>query len=106
MLINSDSICLRACVRKGKLPVVKHNVGKEHMSLIAALVPNQKLHVGGQDKAFNSERVLSFRSCLRRRYERKNLIFILDRATIHRNQEATSRSAIIYSQELNPIIDR
>lgn len=46
------------------------------MSVIAAMAPNGRLYVGGQNKAYNGEGVVGFLEYLCRRYRRKSLIVI------------------------------
>ena len=104
----------RTWAPKGQTPVIEEKAGKEHLSLIAAMAPNGQLHVGGQDKAYNSEDVIGFLEYLCRRYRRKNLILIWDGATIHRSQaikeflaRKKGRIHLValpgYSPELNPV---
>ena len=89
-------------------------MGKEHLSLIAAMAPNGRLYVGGQDKAYNSEGVIDFLEYLCRRYRSKDLMVIWDGATIHRSQaikdfltRKKGRVHLValpgYSPELNPV---
>lgn len=76
----------RTWAPKGQTPVIEEKAGKEHLSLIAAMAPNGRLYVGGQDKAYNGEGVVGFLEYLCRRYRKKNLVVIWDGATIHRCQ--------------------
>ncbi|WP_229599749.1 IS630 family transposase [Runella slithyformis] len=104
----------RTWAPKGKTPIIEEKAGKEHLSLIAAMAPNGRLYVGGQDKAYNSEGVVDFLEYLCRRYRSKDLIVIWDGATIHRSQaikdflaRKKGRVHLValpgYSPELNPV---
>lgn len=62
------------------------------MSVIAAMAPNGRLYVSGQNEAYNGEGIVGFLDYLCRKYRRKNLIVIwqgrlADGATIHRCHE-------------------
>ena len=84
------------------------------MSVIAAMAPNGRLYVSGQNKSYNGEAVVGFLEYLCRKYRRKNLIIIWDGATIHRCHEVKDflarkkgRVHLValpgYSPELNPV---
>ena len=61
---------------RGQTPVIEEKAGKEHLSLIAALAPNGRLYLSGQDKSFDSVGVIGFLEYLCRRYRKKDLIVI------------------------------
>ncbi len=82
--------------------------------MIAALAPNGRLYLSGQDKSFDSDGVIGFLEYLCRRYRKKDLIVIWDGATIHRSQaikdflkSKPGRIHLValpgYSPELNPV---
>lgn len=89
------------------------------MSVIAAMAPNGRLYVSGQNKSYNGEAIVGFLEYLSRKYRRKNLIIIwqgrlADGATIHRCHEVKDflarkkgRVHLValpgYSPELNPV---
>lgn len=66
----------RTWAPRGQTPVIEEKSGREHLSLIAALAPNGRLYLSGQDKAFKSEQVVEFLEYLCRRYRKKDLIVI------------------------------
>jgi len=99
---------------RGQTPVLLEQAGRSHLSLIAAIAPNGRLYVSGQDQAFCSEDVLRFLAYLCRRYRKRNLLVIWDGAAIHRSQAVrdwlTKRPGRVhlerlpaYSPELNPV---
>lgn len=61
---------------KGQTPVLLEQAGRSHLSLIAAIAPNGRLYVSGQDQAFSSADVLWFLAYLCRRYRKRNLLMI------------------------------
>lgn len=88
--------------------------GRAHLSLIAAIAPNGRIYVGGQDQAFSSEDVLWFLDRLCSRYRKRNLLVIWDGAAIHRSQAVKDwlgqrpgrvhlERLPAYSPELNPV---
>ena len=109
----------RTWAPRGQTPVIEEKAGKEHMSVIAAMAPNGRLYVSGQNKSYNGEAVVGFLEYLCRKYRRKNLIIIwqgrlADGATIHRCHEVKDflarkkgRVHLValpgYSPELNPV---
>lgn len=104
----------RTWAPRGQTPVITEKAGRDHLSLIAAMAPNGRLYVGGQDAAFNGADVVWFLEKLCRRYRRKNLLIIWDGATIHKNEQIKSflrrkkgrihlQTLPAYSPELNPV---
>ena len=104
----------RTWAPRGQTPVIEEKAGKDHMSVIAAMPPNGRLYVSGQNKAYNGEGIVGFLEYLCRKYRRKNLIVIWDGATIHRCHEVKDflsrkkgRVHLValpgYSPELNPV---
>ncbi|WP_245564852.1 IS630 family transposase [Spirosoma panaciterrae] len=100
--------------KKGETPVLVEQAGRDHLSLIAAIAPNGRLYVGGQDRPFRSEDVIWFLERLCSRYRKRNLLVVWDGAAIHRSQaikDWLSRKAgrvhlerlPAYSPELNPV---
>lgn len=45
---------------KGKTPVLREQAGRDHLSLIAAIAPNGRIYVGGQDHSFSGEDIVWF----------------------------------------------
>lgn len=99
---------------KGQTPVVIEQAGRAHLSLIAAIAPNGRLYVGGQDRPFSSEDVIWFLEKLCSRYRKRDLLVIWDGAAIHRSQAVkdwlSRKSGRVhleripaYSPELNPV---
>lgn len=104
----------RTWAPRGQTPVIEHKAGREHMNLIAAMAPNGRLYVGGQNRAYNGEGVVGFLEYLCRKYRRKNLIVVWDGASIHNCREVkdflTQKKGRVhlvalpgYSPELNPV---
>jgi transposase len=84
------------------------------LSLIAAIAPNGRLYLAGQDHPFTSENIVWFLSKLCWHYRRQNLLLIWDGAAIHRSQAVKdwliSKPGRVhlerlptYSPELNPV---
>ena len=99
---------------RGQTPVVVEQAGRAHLSLIAAIAPNGRLYVAGQDQSFTSEDIVWFLSKLCSRYRKRDLIVIWDGASIHRSEvvktflkERPCRVHLerlpAYSPELNPV---
>ncbi|WP_425276938.1 transposase [Spirosoma oryzicola] len=70
----------------GQPPTVVEQAGRTHLSLIAAIAPNGRLYVGGQDQAFTSEDIVWFLDKLCGRYRKRDLLVIWDGAAIHRSE--------------------
>lgn len=94
--------------------MVVEQAGRAHLSLIAAIAPNGRLYVAGQDQAFTSEDIVWFLRKLCSRYRKRDLIVIWDGAAIHRSEvvktflkERPGRVHLerlpAYSPELNPV---
>ena len=88
--------------------------GRTHLSLIAAIAPNGRLYLGGQDRPFTSQDIVWFLDRLCSRYRKRNLLVIWDGAAIHRSQVVkdwlSQRAGRVhlerlpaYSPELNPV---
>ena len=84
------------------------------MSLIAAIAPNGRLYVAGQDQPFTSEDIVWFLTKLCGRYRKRNLLVIWDGAAIHRSEAVKNllrdkagrihlERLPAYSPELNPV---
>lgn len=82
--------------------------------MIAAIAPNGRLYIAGQDQAFTSEDIVWFLSKLCFRYRKRDLIVIWDGAAIHRSEvvktflkERPGRVHLerlpAYSPDLNPV---
>ena len=87
--------------------------GRDHLSLIAAIAPNGRIYVGGQDQAFTGQDIVWFLTKLCSRYRKRDLLVIWDGASIHRREavkaflrERPGRVHLErlpgYSPELNP----
>lgn len=98
----------------GKTPVLVEQAGRTHLSLIAAIAPDGRIYIAGQDQAFTGEDIVWFLSQLCRRYRKRDLLIIWDGAAIHRSKavkqflrERPGRIHLerlpAYSPELNPV---
>ena len=98
----------------GQTPVLLEQAGRLHLSLIAAIAPNGRLYVAGQDQPFTSEDIAWFLGKLCSRYRKRDLLVIWDGASIHRSEvvktflkERPGRIHLerlpAYSPELNPV---
>ncbi|WP_460974159.1 transposase [Spirosoma migulaei] len=81
---------------------------------MAAIAPNGRLYVAGQDQPFTSEDIVWFLNKLCSRYRKRNLLVIWDGAAIHRSEAVknllTDKAGRVhlerlpaYSPELNPV---
>lgn len=98
----------------GQTPIVVEQAGRAHLSLIAAIAPNGRLYLAGQNQPFTSEDVVWFLGKLCHQYRKRGLLVIWDGAAIHRSQvvkDVLSRKPgrvhlerlPAYSPELNPV---
>jgi len=98
----------------GQTPVLVEKAGRAHLSLIAAIAPNGRIYVAGQDQAFSSEDIVWFLAKLCERYRKRDMLLIWDGAAIHRSEVVKSflkeRPGRIhlerlpaYSPQLNPV---
>ena len=98
---------------RGKTPILLEQAGRAHLSLIAAIAPNGRIYVAGQDRSFNGEDIVWFLSKLCSRYRKRDILIIWDGASIHRSEAVKSflrarpgrvhlESLPAYSPELNP----
>ena len=98
---------------RGQTPVLVEQAGRDHLSLIAAIAPNGRIYVAGQDQAFTGEDMVWFLTKLCSRYRKRDLLVIWDGASIHRSEavkaflrERPGRVHLehlpAYSPELNP----
>lgn len=98
----------------GQTPVVVEQAGRAHLSLIAAIAPNGRLYVAGQDQPFTSEDIVWFLNKLCSRYRKRDLLVIWDGASIHRSETVKAllrakpgrihlERLPAYSPELNPV---
>ncbi|MVM33416.1 hypothetical protein GO755_25480 [Spirosoma sp. HMF4905] len=67
----------------GQTPVVMEQAGRAHLSLIAAMAPNGRIYVAGQDQPFTSEDIVWFLNKLCGRYGKRDMLLIWDGAAIH-----------------------
>jgi transposase len=99
---------------KGQTPTILQQAGRAHLSLIAAIAPNGRIYLGGQDRPFNSQDIIWFLDRLCSRYRKRNLLVIWDGAAMHRSQIVkdwlSKRAGRVhlerlpaYSPELNPV---
>ena len=88
--------------------------GRAHLSLIAAIAPNGRIYVAGQDQGFTSEDSVWFLKKLCGRYRKRDMIIVWDGAAIHRSavvkaflKERPGRIHLerlrAYSPQLNPV---
>ena len=61
---------------RGKTPILLEQAGRDHLSLIAAIAPNGRIYVGGQDRSFTGEDIVWFLSKLCGRYRKRDLLVI------------------------------
>lgn len=61
---------------RGQTPVLVEQAGRDHLSLIAAIAPNGRLYVAGQDQAFSGEDIVWFLEKLCSRYRKRDLLII------------------------------
>ena len=98
----------------GQTPVIVEQAGRVHLSLIAAIAPNGRIYVAGQDQPFTGEDIKWFLYKLCSRYRKRDLLVIWDGAAIHRSEpvkqllrERPGRIHLerlpAYSPELNPV---
>lgn len=98
---------------RGQTPELIEQAGREHLSLIAAIAPNGRIYVAGQDQSFSGEDIVWFLSKLCGRYRKRDLLIIWDGASIHGGEAVKAflrkRPGRIhlerlpgYSPELNP----
>lgn len=98
---------------KGQTPVLLEQAGRDHLSLIAAIAPNGRIYVGGQDHSFSGEDIVWFLNKLCSRYRKRDMLIIWDGASIHSGEAVKAflkkRPGRIhlerlpaYSPELNP----
>ncbi|MBC3788474.1 transposase [Spirosoma utsteinense] len=82
--------------------------------MIAAIAPNGRIYVAGQDQSFTSEDIVWFLKKLCGRYRKRDMIVIWDGAAIHRSEvvkaflkERPGRIHLerlpAYSPQLNPV---
>ncbi len=99
---------------RGQTPVLIEQDGRSHLSLIAAIAPNGRLYLGGQDQAFTAEDIVWFLEKLCSRYRKRDLLIIWDGARIHNCQSVKGllsrkpgrihlERLPAYSPELNPV---
>jgi transposase len=98
----------------GQTPIIIEQAGRSHLSLIAAIAPNGRLYVAGQDQPFTSEDIVWFLGKLCSRYRKRDLLVIWDGASIHRSEAVKAllrakpgrihlERLPAYSPELNPV---
>lgn len=98
----------------GQTPVLVEQAGRAHLSLIAAIAPNGRIYLAGQDQSFTSEDIVWFLTKLCNRYRKRNMLVIWDGAAIHRSEVVKAflkqRPGRIhlerlpaYSPQLNPV---
>lgn len=98
----------------GQTPLLIEQAGRAHLSLIAAIAPNGRIYVAGQDQPFTSEDIVWFLNKLCGRYRKRNLLVIWDGAAIHRSEAVKNllrdkagrihlERLPAYSPELNPV---
>lgn len=99
---------------RGQTPILLEQAGRDHLSLIAAISPNGRIYVGGQDRSFTGEDIVWFLGKLCSRYRKRDLLVIWDGASIHRSEAVKAllqakpgrihlERLPAYSPELNPV---
>jgi transposase len=76
----------RTWAPRRQTPILLEQTGRDHLSLIAAIAPNGRVYVAGQDQAFSGDDIVWFLSKLCGRYRKRNLLVIWDGASIHRSK--------------------
>ncbi|RYF39070.1 MAG: hypothetical protein EOO38_23835, partial [Cytophagaceae bacterium] len=71
---------------RGQTPILVEQAGRAHLSLIAAIAPNGRIYVAGQDQSFTGEDIVWFLNKLCGRYRKRNMLLIWDGAAIHRSE--------------------
>lgn len=61
---------------RGQTPLLVEQAGRAHLSLIAAIAPNGRLYLAGQDQPFNSEDSSWFLGKLCWHYRRQTIVVI------------------------------
>lgn len=98
----------------GQTPVLIEHAGRAHLSLVAAIAPNGRIYVAGQDRPFTGEDIVWFLGKLCGRYRKRDMLVIWDGAAIHRSEavkvflrERPGRIHLerlpAYSPQLNPV---
>lgn len=98
---------------RGQTPVLVEQAGRDHLSLIAAVAPNGRIYMAGQDHSFSGADIVWFLGKLCSRYRKRDLLIIWDGASIHSGEAVKAflkdRPGRIhlerlpaYSPELNP----
>ncbi|MGV3556910.1 IS630 family transposase [Larkinella arboricola] len=98
----------------GQTPVLVEQAGRAHLSLIAAIAPNGRIYVAGQDQSFTSEDIVWFLNKLCGRYRKRDMLIIWDGAAIHRSEVVKTflkdhpgrihlERLPAYSPQLNPV---
>ncbi|GAB3562787.1 hypothetical protein GCM10027578_05540 [Spirosoma luteolum] len=98
----------------GPTPVLIEQAGRAHLSLIAAVAPNGRLYIVGQDQPFCSEDIVWFLGKLCHRYRKRDLLVVWDGAAIHRSQVVKAQLSSklrrlhlerlpAYNPEINPV---
>ncbi|WP_245860049.1 IS630 family transposase [Spirosoma aerolatum] len=99
---------------RGQTPILVEQAGRAHLSLIAAIAPNGRIYVAGQDQPFTGEDIVWFLTMLCGRYRKRNMLVIWDGAAIHRSEAVKAflkarpnrvhlERLPAYSPELNPV---
>ena len=70
----------------GQTPVLIEQAGRAHLSLVAAIAPNGRIYVAGQDRPFTGEDIVWFLEKLCGRYRKRDMLLIWDGAAIHRSE--------------------
>ncbi|MFD2569225.1 transposase [Spirosoma soli] len=71
---------------RGQTPILQQQAGRDHLSLIAAIAPNGRIYLAGQDRSFTGEDIAWFLSKLCGRYRKRDLLIVWDGAPIHRGE--------------------
>lgn len=99
---------------RGQTPVLVEQAGRAHLSLIAAIAPNGRIYVAGQDQSFTGEDIVWFLNKLCGRYRKRDMLLVWDGAAIHRSEAVKAflktrpdrvhlERLPAYSPELNPV---
>ena len=66
----------------GRTPIVVELARQSHLSLVAAIAPNSRLYLAGQDQPFTSEDIVWFLTKICNRYHKRNLLNCWNSSTL------------------------
>ena len=101
------------CAPRGQTPLLREQAGRDHLNLIAAIAPNGRIYLAGQDRSFTGEDIVWFLGELCGRHRKRDMLIIYNGASIHHGEIVKAflreRPGLThleylpaYSPELNP----